>query len=342
MTEVLVATTDDFRLNRRLVLQGFVAAMIGADRAFAQQRRVGRVGILMPYQPSDAVIQGRVLAFKKRIAEEDARIPVYVEQWTGDDLATIRLGLSQMVTEGVDVILTTGSRVIPIVQASFPNMPLVFVGTSDPVGQGFVNSLARPGRNTTGFSQFEFDQDRSPLMGKLVDLIVKMAPGGSRLVLMFNPANPAAAFHRRSFESTATAMGMEPRAAPIRTAAEIDAAMRDAAKESGTRIVLPSDLTLLSHRRQIVNLARDLRLAVGYSDESFVVEGGLLSYAPDRKDMFRRAASYVDRILSGEDAGNLPIQQPNSYILTINVKTAHALGLDVPASILVQADELVD
>ena len=329
-------------MRRRAFLVGIGVGLGWPLVARAQQRRSDRVGILMPYQPGDVVIQGRVDAFKEKLAEEISGTAKFVEQWTGDDPTAIRRGLAQMVADGVDVILTTGSRVVPAVQASFPGTPLVFVGTSDPVGQGFVDSLARPGRKTTGFSQFEFDQDRSPLMGKLIELLGQIAPGGSRLVLMFNPANPAAAFHRKSFETTATTMGMEPRTAPVRTAAEIEAALREAAMKVGTRLVLPSDLTLLNHRRLIVNLARDLGLPIGFSDESFVIEGGLLSYAPDRKDMFRRAAAYVERILSGEDAGSLPIQQPNSYILTINMTTARALRLDVPASLLVQADELVD
>ncbi|MHB2167600.1 ABC transporter substrate-binding protein [Alsobacter sp. R-9] len=296
----------------------------------------------MPYRADDRVVQARVAAFRARLLAEAAEAPAFVERWTGAELAAIEAGLREMIAERVEVVLTTGSRVVPLVQRADPSLPLVFVGTSDPVGQGFVDSLARPGRNTTGFSQFEFDQDRSPIMAKLVELLSRIAPGGRTTGLMFDPANPAAAFHRASFSTAVVAVGSTPILLPVRSTDEIRSAMRSLAAEPAARLILPSDLTLLGHRRQIIDEALALRLPTGYSDESFVAEGGLLSYSPDRKDMFAKAAGYVARILEGEDAGLLPVQQPTAYLLSVNARTAQAMRMEIPSSILVQADELVE
>lgn len=331
------------RPDRRAVLLA-LAAVLAPTALAAQDAARRRIGILMPYAAGDATLLRRVKAFRdalERLGWTNDRLAV-VERWTGDDLKTVEAAATELVSSPVQVILTTGSRVVPIVQKVTSTIPIVFVGVSDPVGQGLVAGLARPGGNTTGISQLEFTDGQSPLIGKQLELIQRLAPAATRAMLIFSPENPASVFHVRTFRQVAEALGLAPVTRPVRTAGDIVEALRDFARDPGGVLVVPSDLTLLANRSLIVSRAADLRLPAIYSDDSFVHSGGLVSYFADRDDLFRRAAGFVDRVLRGEPPATMPVEQPTAYELTLNQRTAGRLGLPIPPALLAQADEIVD
>lgn len=323
-----------------------LATLAGATRAGAQaQERVRRIGILMPYQPEDAEIRKRVEAFRQEMSQlgwrDGARVTL-VERWATDDLARIRAEAESLVREGCDLILTTGSRVVPILQQLTRTIPILFVGTSDPAGQGFVSSLARPGGNTTGFSLLEFDGVEVPIVGKMLELLKQCAPDTRRVFLLYNAANPASQFYGRFFVQTAERVGIQPVLATVRTAEEIERAVAAVAASPGGAMLLPSDLSLLAQRTLVVALAARHRVPTIYSDRAFAEAGGLISYSADREEMFRRGAGYADRILRGENPGNLPVQQPTRYELVVNAGAARALGLVLPDIVMLKADEVID
>lgn len=331
------------RLDRRAILIGLATAL-APTTAHAQDGQRRRLGILMPYGAGDATLLRRMKAFREgleRLGWNADRLDL-VERWTGDDLKTVAAAAAELAAIPVHAIVTTGSRVVPLVQRATSTIPIVFVSVSDPVGQGLVASLARPGGNTTGISQLEFTDGRSPLVGKQLELIQRLAPAATRALLIFSPENPASSFHVRTFVPAAEALGLAPLARPVRTAADIRDSLTNFAQGAGGMLVVPSDLTLLANRSLIVALAADLRLPAIYSDDSFVHSGGLVSYFADRDDLFRRAAGFVDRVLRGELPATMPVEQPTVYELTINQRTAGALGLPIPPALLAQADEIID
>jgi putative ABC transport system substrate-binding protein len=335
--------------RRRLLASLLAGLALPAAPALAQRPgRRARIGLLMPYAEDDVVVRRRVAAFRTALTGlgwSEARNLDVIERWPGDSLDAVRAAAAELVARDVEVILTTGSRVVPIVQRATRTIPIVFVGTSDPVGQGLVASLMRPGGNTTGFSQLELSDGASPLVGKQVELLRELLPGLGRLGLMFNPENPAAAFHQRSFRMIGETLGVASTLAPVRGPDDMAAAIAAFADALGTArgaMVLPSDLSLLGHRGGVVAAMARHGLPAIYADESFVEIGGLASYSADRLDLFRRSAIYVDRILRGERAGDLPVQMPTNYALAINLATARALCIEVPATVLARAELVVD
>ena len=331
------------RPDRRAVLLALATALApSALRAQDAARR--RIGILMPYVAGDPTVQRRTQAFRdalERLGWGSDRVSV-VERWTGDDLKAVQTAAADLASLPVQAILTTGSRVVPIVQKATSTIPIVFVGVSDPVGQGLVASLARPGGNTTGISQLEFSDGQSPLIAKQLELIHRLAPTATRALLIFSPDNPASAFHVRTVHPAANTLGLVSVARPVRTAVEITLALEEFGRASGGVLLVPSDLTLLANRALILERVGSLRLPAIYSDDSFVHSGGLVSYFADRDDLFRRAAGFVDRVLRGERPADMPVEQPTVYELTINQRAAASLGLPIPQDILAQADEIVD
>lgn len=329
----------------------FMAALAGAATTWpitvhAQQANGPfTIGILVPYPESDAEVQARVAAFRHELGKLGWTAGVslkFEERWATDNIDRVRQDAAALVKLKPDVILTTGSRVVPIVQQQTRTIPIIFVGTTDPVGQGLVSSLARPGGNTTGFSQSELTGDTSPVIGKMFELLKEIAPKITRVALMFNPDNPATAFHSRSFAAVAATLKIQPLSYSVRRPAEIERAIEAFAREPQGGMLFPSDLTILAQRKFVTGLLARHRLPAVFSDRVIVTDGGLISYAADRTEMFRQAASYVDRILRGEKVGDLPVQQPTRYKLVINLKIAAALGLEVPPSLLVRADEVVE
>jgi putative tryptophan/tyrosine transport system substrate-binding protein len=218
------------------------------------------------------------------------------------------------------------------------SIPIVFANLSDPVGTGVVQSLARPGGNVTGFAGYEYS-----LTGKWVEMLKEIAPAVTRVALLFNPETVPTAQHYLSFMTTsATQLGMEASAAPIRSITEMETAIELQARSPGGGLVVLPDTYTFTNRVPLVALTARYRLPAVYALHAQAIDGGLLSYGPDSTDLYRRAASYVDRILKGEKAGDLPVQNPIKYELVINLKTAKALGLDVPPMLLARADEVIE
>ena len=248
----------------------------------------------------------------------------------------IRASAIELLQLNPSVIVVQGARAVPILQQATKTIPIVFVSISDPVGRGIVTNMARPGGNITGFQLFEFS-----VIGKLLEALKEVAPKVSLVACLVNPDNPAANFHVRSFETVAPSLAVQPLIARVHNSADIAQAIEAFADENGG-LLLPPDDTTVVHRKLVVTLAARHRLPSVYSFRSFVADGGLMSYAVDVVDLFRRSASYVDRILRGEKPGELPVEAPTRFELSLNLQTAKALGLDVPPTLLARADEVIE
>jgi putative tryptophan/tyrosine transport system substrate-binding protein len=324
--------------NRRkfIMLLGSAAAWPVAARA---QQRARRVGVLIG-TGNDLQGQFWLAAFRRRLRElgwpdgRDLQIDV---RWGSADLDHIRLSAADLVGSKPDVILVYGVRSLNPIREATRQIPVVFIATSDPVGLGFVESLAHPGGNLTGFMLYEVS-----LAGKLVELLKELVSDIVRVALVFNPDNTSAAGYWRSIETVARSRNVIPVSLPVRDIGNILDAVDAFAREPNGGLVLPTDITTIVHRDLIVALAARRRLPALYSFRSDVVSGGLMSYGPDTTDLFVRAAAYIDRILKGETPADMPVQAPTKFELAINLKTAKALGLDVPASLLARADEVIE
>jgi putative ABC transport system substrate-binding protein len=324
-------------MSRREFIALIGGALLAPVPAGAQQRRT--VAVLMPYPGTDAEVRGRVNAFRQEMSrlgwgDDVLRIE---ERWSTDDLDRVRADAAELVKLKPDVIFFTGGRVARIIQDQTRSTPTVFVGVSDPLGQGLVPSLARPGGNLTGIALPPYS-----ITAKLVEILKQIAPEVTRAALVFNPANPSTVFHRKEFESAAPSFGITPSIIAIKDAAEIGPAFEAFGREARGALVFPSDLTMLAHRETVTAMAARHRLPAIYSDRVMVTIAGLASYSADRTDMFRQGAAYVDRILKGEQAGELPVQQPTKFEFVINLKAAEGLGLAMPPTILARADEVIE
>ena len=318
------------------LLGGAAAAWPLAVRA---QQRPRRIGVLVGAADDP---QGRLwmAGFRQKLREsgwaDDRELQIDV-RWGGADIEHIRAGAADLVGSKPDVILVYSIRVLNAMRQASREIPVVFIATSDPVGLGFVESLSHPGSNLTGFMLYEVS-----VAGKLVELLKEMAPHLTGVALLFNPENISAAGYRRSIETVATSLGVTPVWCPVRNAADIGDAIDAFAREPSGGLLLPTDVTTVVHRDLIVALAARRRLPAIYSFRADVASGGLICYGPDTADLFRRAASYVDRILKGEKPADLPVQAPTKFELVINLKTAKALGLEVPPTLLARADEVIE
>ena len=302
--------------------------------------RIRRIGILMPFPQNDATGQARVRAFRKellRLGWSEGNNIQFDERWSTDTMDVVRADAASLVELKSDVILTSSDRVIPVLMNLTSSIPIVVGATSDPIASGAAESLARPGHNVTGFSLIEFS-----MFGKMLEILKLMAPGITRVGMIYNPDNPVAATYQRWFGPSAKELGVQPINLPIRDAASIERAIAGIAEQPNGGILSPPDLTTTIYRTQVVNLAERHRVPAIYTNHFFGEAGGLVTYGADVVEMFRQAAGYVDRILRGEKPGDLPFQQPTTYRLTINVKTASALGLTVPLALLTAADEVIE
>ena len=239
------------------------------------------------------------------------------------------------------MIVVQGARALPILQQATKTIPIVFVSISDPVGRGIVTNMARPGGNITGFQLFEFSVIGKLLEALKLEALKEVAPKVVRVACLVNPDNPAADFHVSSFETAAPSLAVQPVIARVQNSADIVRAIEGFADETGG-LLLPPDDTTIVHRKLVVTLAARHRLPAVYSFRSFVVDGGLMSYAVDVVDLFRRSASYVDRILRGEKPGDLPVQAPTRFELSLNARSAKGLGLEIPPTLLARADEVIE
>jgi putative ABC transport system substrate-binding protein len=257
----------------------------------------------------------------------------------GSDPERISAYTKELVRLSPDVIFAGPTNVVVPLRRETRSIPIVFVRVSDPIGQGIVESLARPNGNVTGFSNSDF-----PLIGKWLQILKDIVPSVNRVGLMINAMNAASAFWYQSFDKLAPSLSVTPVPTPIREVAEIERAFQSLAREPNNGLVIPGDTVLEASpvRALIVRLAASHRLPVVYGRRPFVVDGGLVSYGLEPADSFRRAASYVDRILKGERPSDLPVQQPTKFEFAINLKTARALGLSVPMALLASADEVIE
>jgi putative ABC transport system substrate-binding protein len=321
----------------------FITLLSGAAAAWPldahPQQRARRIGVLVG-TGSDSQSQSWLAAFRRRLQElgwSDARDLQIDVRWGGADIDYIHSSAADLVSSKSDVMLVYGVRALNAIRQATRQIPVVFIATSDPVGLGLVESLAHPGGNLTGFMLYEVS-----LAGKLVALLKDLVPDLVRVALVFNPDNTSAAGYWRSIETVAKSRNVIPISLPVRDVANILDALGAFAREPHGGLVLPTDLTTIVNRDLIVALAARHRLPALYSFRSDVASGGLMSYGPDTANLFVSSASYIDRILKGEKAADLPVQAPTKFELAINLKTAKALGLNVPDKLLAIADEVIE
>jgi putative tryptophan/tyrosine transport system substrate-binding protein len=329
------------RLKRRefITLFGGTCAWPLAARA-QQPEPIKRVGVLMSTAEDDAESKARIAAFLRGLQQlgwTDGRNVQIDIRWPAGDADRIRRYAAELVALAPDAILATGSATLgPLLQAT-RTVPVVFVIVPDPVGAGFVESLARPGGNATGFLMFEYG-----ITAKWVELLKQIASGVSRVAVIRDPAISAGIGQFGAIQAVAPSLGVEVSPVNVRDAGEIERAVTAfAANPNGGLLVTASALAVV-HRDLIVTLAAKYRLPAVYFDRFFVVAGGLASYGPDFVDQYRRAAGYVDRVLKGEKPADLPVQAPIKFELVINLKTAKALGVTVPPTLLATADQVIE
>src|SRR5215831_10915679 len=323
--------------------RAFITLLGGAAAAWplvarAQQReRMRRIGVLLNSAADDPAAQSRLTAFLQGLQQlgwthgRNVRIDI---RWGADDAERVRKSAAELVALASDVILTVGSPTTgPLLQAT-RTVPIVFVQVADPVGAGFVESLAQPGRNATGFASFEYG-----ISGKWLELLKEIAPGVKRAAVIRTLATAAGPGQLGAIQAAASSLGVEVSPIDVRDAAEIERAITRFARSSNGGLIVTGE-SAFNHRELIITLAIRHRLPAVYSDYIFVTEGGLMSYGPDRLDQFRRAAAYVDRVLKGERPADLPVQAPTKYDLVM--KSAKALGLTVPPTLLARADEVIE
>jgi putative tryptophan/tyrosine transport system substrate-binding protein len=321
------------------LLGGAAAVWPFAARA-QQSERVRRIGVLMGFAADDPAAQRRVLAFAQALAQlgwtdgRNVRIDI---RWSAGDPERIRKYTAELVALAPDVILANSSSVVGSLLQATRTVPIVFVQVAEPVGAGFVETLARPGGNATGLMLYEYG-----IGGKWLELLKEIAPRIERVAFLQNPAVAAGPGQFGAIQAAAPSLGVEVRPIKVRDAGETERAITAFARSGNGGLIVAGGAPAALPRDVIIKLATRHRLPALYSDHAFVTDGGLIAYGPDRIDQFRRAADYVDRILKGEKAADLPVQAPTKYETVLNLKTAKALGLEVPPSLLVRADEVIE
>jgi putative ABC transport system substrate-binding protein len=258
-------------------------------------------------------------------------------RWPAGDAERIRRDAVELVALAPDVIVATGSATAPPLLHLTRTLPIVFVIVPDPVGAGIVDSLARPGGNATGFTTFEYR-----IGGKWLELLREIAPAVTRAAVIRDPAITAGIGQWAAIHSMAPSLGMEVVPVNVRDPVEIEGALTSFSRSANGGMIVTGSALALTHLNLIIALAARLKLPAVFSEGSYVVAGGLISYAPNFIEQYRQAAGYVDRILRGEKPADLPVQAPTRYELVINLKTARALGLDVPPALLARADEVIE
>jgi len=319
-----------------------VAALAGPRAARAQQAdRVRRVGVLMSRAAGDPEEQARFAGFLQglqKLGWTDGRNVRIDYRWAAADADRSRTYAAELVALAPDVILAAGSASVAALLQTTRTVPIVFVNVIDPVGAGYVARLARPGGNATGFTAFEYS-----LSGKWLELLKEIAPNLTRIAILRDPALAAGIGQFAAIQAVApSSLGVELSPIDVRDGGEIERDVATFARESNGGLIVTGSSSAAVHRELIVMLAARHRLPAVYPFRYFVTSGGLISYGPDPIDVFRRAAGYVDRILKGEKAADLPVQAPTTYELAINLKTAKALGLTLPPSLLARADEVIE
>jgi putative ABC transport system substrate-binding protein len=326
------------RRREFIALLGGSAAVWPLVGSAQQGERIRRIGALMNLAADDPEGQARMAALHKGLQEfgwtigRNARIDY---RWGTGDAERIRRDASELVALAPDVILSSGTPSAAALQQATRSVPIVFVQVVDPVGSGFVESLARPGGNITGFSVFEYG-----ISGKWLELLKAVAPPVTRVAVLRDIA--AGLGQLGALQSVASSFGVELSPVGLNDASQIEGAVTAFARTANGGMIVTGSTPALVHRELINTLAARHRLPAVYAFRYFVTSGGLISYGPDTIDPYRRAAGYVDRILRGDKPADLPVQAPTKYELAINLKTAKALGLEIPPTLLARADEVIE
>ena len=307
----------------------------------ARAQKPRQIGVLMNRVATDAEGKAFVTAFMQQLSKlgwiEGENLHVEY-RWNNGDAALARRYAAELVALTPDVILSASTNNLTALQRLSPTTPIVFVQVSDPIAQGFVLSMAHPGGNITGFTPYEFTMGE-----KWIELLKQFAPKITRLAVIFNPqTSPQSKFFMAAIEAAAPRFGVSVAALPVQDVAHIESAIEDFAKQPNSGLLFPTDSFTVVHRKLFVEATARHQVPAIYSSDLFVRDGGLISYHATLEDEFRRAAVYVDRILKGAKAGDLPVQTPTKFNLVINLKTARSLGLEVPISILLAADEQIE
>jgi putative ABC transport system substrate-binding protein len=328
-------------MNRRVFIASLGGATVAPIVARAQQREpVRRLGVLLGLAADDLEGQARfgaLLQALQQLGWTDGRNIQILRRFTNGDPELARAYAAEMVALAPDLVLTSGASTLGTVLPVLRAVPVVFVGAADPVGAGFVDSLAHPGGNVTGFISYEYS-----MSGKWLELLKEIAPGMKRVAVLRDPGISAGTGQFGSIQTAAPSLGVELTPVNVRDAAEIERAVATFAQSGNGGMIVTTSAAVLAHRALIIMLASRHKLPAIYYARFYVASGGLASYGPDYHDQYRRAAGYVDRILKGEKPADLPVQAPTKYELVINLKTARTLGLDVPATMLARADEVIE
>jgi len=325
-----------------LTLVGGAAAAWPLAARAQQAQSMRRIGVLMGFAENDAIIQGALAAFLHGLAEAGwvpGRNLTIEYRWSAGDVERAERAADELVASKPDLIFATTTPVTAILKRATATIPIVFAVVSDPVGDGIVASLARPGGNLTGFINME-----DGMGGKWLELLKEAAPAVSRAIILFNPetAPGAGRYFLPSFEAAAHKLGVAGSAAPVHDPAEIQRAIGDLAAQPGGGLVAMSDSFIFVHFELLSKLAETYKLPAVYGLDARAREGALISYAPDTADLFRKTAAYVDRILRGDNPRDLPVQLPTKFDLAINLRTAKAIGLTMPQTLLAIADEVIE
>ena len=329
-------------MKRREVIALFGVAAAWPLAALAQQsEKMRRIGVLSSLAETDAEAQAWDAAFRKRLVELgwiDGRNIRIDYRWGAGSVDRLRLFARELVQLNPDALVSISTPATAALQTETRTIPIVFAWVSDPVGSGFVSSLAHPGGNITGFLNIE-----ASVVGKWLSLMREIAPQVSRIGFLFNPQTaPYALYYLDTFRSAASALAIEAIDAPVHGTEEVEAFMAKLGREANAGLFVMSDTSMIVYRKTIYSLAERYRVPTIYPYRVFAAEGGLMSYGVDVTDLLWGAASYIDRILRGEKPNELAVQQPTRFELVVNAKTAKTLGLAIPTSMLVAAHEVIE
>jgi putative ABC transport system substrate-binding protein len=299
-----------------------------------------RIGVLTGFPPKNAVGESVLTAFRQELSARgwvEGRNIAFDVRWGGGSVERLRGHAAELARMTPDVIVVHGSRALTAVRQETDRIPIIFASVSDPVASGYVKSLARPGGNVTGITVYSGTP--SP---KLLEWLKQIAPNIARVAFVITPSNLGLGPQLKALETFAPSFAVKTAAMLIRDPATIEQTIADFAQEPNGSLIVTSDVVMIAYREAIITAAARHRLPAVYQDRSFAEAGGLLSYSVDRRENYRRAAIYVDRILKGAKPAELPVQQPGRFEAVLNVKTAKALGLQVPRHVLARVDVVLD
>ena len=330
-------------MRRRHFIAGLGSATLGWPFAICAQQvdRVRRISVLMGYSESDREGQANIAAFRgglQKLGWIEGRNIRVDTRWAAADADLTQQFAKELVTLQPDLILTQNTPTTAAILHQTHTVPIIFANVSDPIGSNFVASFSRPGGNVTGFTDIE-----STIAGKWLEVLKELAPRTTRVAFLFNPETaPFAEYFLGYFKAVAGLFAVEAITAPVRDTSELESVVAEQARDPNSGLIVMPEAFMNVHRAEVISLAARYRLPAAYPRRFFAELGGLLSYGNDQSDNFRRTATYVDRILKGSSPAELPVQQPTKFELVINLKTAKALGLQVPPALLAIADEVIE